>query len=124
MPTNEGNPTPARPSDLRSTYRANICSSADPRLLAATSSKSRKRRCHWLDLSEDDNPRPRMQFTEDSTRRPKVNADLPVAMDPSSNAFADDILYERISPRRLSSCADTHRDFSSAPVAPIRVPAD
>lgn len=123
MPTDVKNRAQARCFDLTSASAANVLHTAGPQPLAAWSSQSGNCRRHWLDIPEDDNPRPRKLFSRGSARHVKVVSDLQVAMCPSSGAIADAILHEHISPRRPSPTGlDNPRVANSAVAAAARVP--
>lgn len=62
MSMNERKAMPALSLDLSSASGANIRIVVDFQMLADNSLQSEKRRCHWLDLPKDDDPRPRSQF--------------------------------------------------------------
>lgn len=123
MSTNESTRAPVYPLDFASAFVANVLDSANPQPFTPSSSKSGKRWLHWFQPPEDDNPRPRKLFFEDSARRPEVVANLLVAAGQNSGAIADTILHDRISPRRLPPArVGSPRDFTSAPAAAPRVP--
>lgn len=114
---------PARSPDLAPASGANALGSADPPPLTTSSSQSENRRHLWLDALEDDNPRLRKLFSEDSAGNVDVDADLPVAIGPSSGAIADAILHDPIFHRRPSPARlDFSSDFHSALPDAARVP--
>lgn len=122
-PTNESTHAPVRILDLAFAPVANVLESVDPQTLAAFFSQSCKTWHHWIDLSKENNPRPRKLFTENSACNPDVVVDLPIAMGPSSSAITDAIIHELVSPRLPSPAhVASPRDFNSAPAAAHRVP--
>lgn len=123
MPTDESKPTPVTLLDLAYTSRTNVLLPSNLHPPAANSLRCGKRRRHWSELPEDENPRPHMQFSEDSVRHLEVFAEMSLGVDQYSGTIADAILQDRVSLRRFSPApADFSRDVGSALVAFSRVP--